>query len=38
MTIARDIFGREKALIGMIHVQALPGTPGSRLSVKEIAA
>jgi membrane complex biogenesis BtpA family protein len=37
------LFGREKALIGMIHVQALPGTPaapgapGSGLSVKEIA-
>lgn len=32
-----DIFGRKKALIGMIHVQALPGTPGSRLPVAEIA-
>ncbi|MDY7110116.1 MAG: BtpA/SgcQ family protein [Planctomycetota bacterium] len=40
MTSARDIFGRQKALIGMIHVQALPGTPGapgSGLSVKAIA-
>ena len=32
-----DIFGREKALIGMIHVQALPGTPGNELPVAEIA-
>jgi membrane complex biogenesis BtpA family protein len=34
------LFGRDKALIGMIHVQALPGTPGapgSGLSVREIA-
>jgi len=38
MTTARDIFGREKALIGMIHIQALPGTPGSGLSVEAIAA
>lgn len=34
---ALDIFGRDKALIGMIHVQALPGTPHSELPVAEIA-
>ncbi len=28
---------RDKALIGMIHVQALPGTPRALLSVQEIA-
>jgi membrane complex biogenesis BtpA family protein len=38
VTTVRDIFGRNRALIGMIHLQALPGAPGSRLSVKEIAA
>lgn len=29
--------GRPRAVIGMIHLQALPGTPGSRLSVARIA-
>ncbi|UCD74066.1 MAG: BtpA/SgcQ family protein [Phycisphaerales bacterium] len=37
MTTASDLFGREKALIGMIHVQALPGTPGGKLPVADIA-
>ncbi|MCF6237265.1 MAG: BtpA/SgcQ family protein [Candidatus Marinimicrobia bacterium] len=32
------IFPEPKPLIGMIHVQALPGTPKNRLSVKELAA
>lgn len=31
------VFSEPKPLIGMIHVQALPGTPKSHLSVKEIA-
>lgn len=30
MVKSTDIFGREKALIGMIHVGALPGTPFAR--------
>lgn len=30
--------GREKALIGMVHVPALPGTPASRLGMREIQA
>ncbi len=30
-------FGRDQALIGMVHVQALPGTPRSRYAVAEIA-
>ncbi len=34
---AREIFGREKALIGMVHTDALPGTPFSTRSVREIA-
>ena len=32
------IFPQTKSLIGMIHVQALPGTPQNHLSVSEIAA
>lgn len=31
------IFPQAKSLIGMIHVQALPGTPQNQLSVMEIA-
>jgi membrane complex biogenesis BtpA family protein len=34
----RSIFGTPRALIGMIHVAALPGTPGSELEVEAIAA
>jgi len=34
--IIESIFGVRRALIGMIHVQALPGTPNSRFSVDEI--
>lgn len=30
------IFGRAKAIVGMVHVLALPGTPGSRDSVAAI--
>lgn len=30
------VFGRDRAVIGMVHVQALPGTPRSRLSVDQI--
>jgi membrane complex biogenesis BtpA family protein len=33
----RSIFGTPRALIGMIHVAALPGTPGSELEVEAIA-
>lgn len=32
------LFPESKPLIGMIHVQALPGTPQNHLTVKEIAA
>ncbi len=31
-------FSDKKLIIGMIHVQALPGTPNHKLSVEEIAA
>lgn len=30
------VLGRDRALVGMIHVQALPGAPRSRLSVDQI--
>ncbi len=32
------LFGRPRALIGMIHLDALPGTPSSARSVAEIAS
>src|SRR5438876_7631331 len=35
--IINAIFGVPRALIGVIHVGALPGTPGSRQGVAEIA-
>src|SRR6476619_3677557 len=35
--IIQSIFGVRRALIGVIHVAALPGTPGSRRPVAEIA-
>jgi membrane complex biogenesis BtpA family protein len=34
----QSIFGMPRALIGVIHVAALPGTPASSLGVAEIAA
>ncbi len=33
-----ELFGAPRALIGMLHLGALPGTPGARLSVDAIAA
>lgn len=33
-----DVLGRDRAIVGMVHLQALPGTPRSRLSPREIAA
>ena len=35
--IVKSVFGVPRALIGVIHVGALPGTPSSRKSVAEIA-
>lgn len=34
--IMQSVFGKEKALIGMIHVRALPGSPKGDLSVEQI--
>ena len=31
-----SIFGVRRALVGMIHVQALPGTPSARLSLERV--
>jgi len=36
--IIQEVFGVPRALIGVIHVGALPGTPASRQAVSEIAA
>lgn len=35
--IIQSLFGAPKALIGVLHAQALPGTPASRLDVSAIA-
>ena len=35
--IINSIFGVRRALIGVIHVDALPGTPGNQRQVAEIA-
>src|SRR5215472_5533114 len=35
--VLQSLFGVRKALIGAIHVGALPGTPASRLGVAQIA-
>ena len=35
--IINSVFGVPRALIGVIHLDALPGTPGSRRGVAEIA-
>lgn len=34
----QEVFGTTKAMIGMIHVAALPGTPLARRSLREICA
>jgi len=34
--VARELFGKRCAVIGMVHLQALPGTPHHRSSVDEI--
>jgi predicted TIM-barrel enzyme len=36
-SVIRSLFGVQRALIGVIHAQALPGTPGNRLAVSAIA-
>jgi len=34
--MGRELFGKRCAVVGMVHLQALPGTPHSRSSVDEI--
>jgi membrane complex biogenesis BtpA family protein len=34
---AQSIFGRERALVGMVHLAALPGSPRATLSPREVA-
>ncbi len=34
----REIFKQEKTVIGMVHVQALPGTPANKYSMTQIIA
>jgi membrane complex biogenesis BtpA family protein len=36
--VIRELFGVPRALIGVIHLQALPGTPGGALDVPAIAS
>jgi uncharacterized protein len=36
--IIETLFGVKRALIGVVHLQALPGTPAGKLGVAEIAA
>ncbi len=36
--IIESLFGVKRALIGVVHLQALPGTPASKLSIAEIAS
>lgn len=36
--LIRTLFGVPRALVGMIHVEALPGTPHQRLGLEELAA
>jgi membrane complex biogenesis BtpA family protein len=38
MAGASSIFGRDKALVGMVHVAALPGTPRHKLPISDIIA
>jgi len=36
--VIKSLFGVQRALIGVVHLQALPGTPGSNLSIADITA
>lgn len=36
--IIESLFGVKRALIGVVHLQALPGTPASKLNIAEIAS
>ena len=32
----KDIFPKKHSIIGMVHLQALPGTPASQFNIEEI--
>src|SRR5436190_20986633 len=36
--LIKTIFGVKRALIGVVHTQALPGTPANTLSVRDIVS
>ena len=36
--IIRSQFGTDRALIGVVHLQALPGTPASKLDIEAITS
>ena len=36
--VIQSMFGVRRALIGVVHLQALPGTPASKLSIADIAS
>lgn len=38
MSLTSSIFGRDKALVGMVHVAALPGTPRHHLPIDKTVA
>ena len=38
MSKASEIFGRDQALVGMVHVRALPGTPFAEHTVDELTS
>jgi membrane complex biogenesis BtpA family protein len=38
LAVMNSLFGVPRALIGVIHLQALPGTPGSKLDIGAITA
>ena len=36
--LIQSLFGVRRALVGVIHLQALPGTPGGKLSIADITS
>ena len=36
--LIKSLFGVDRALIGVVHLQALPGTPGNKLDVAAVAS
>ena len=38
LAVIDSLFGVRRALIGVVHLQALPGTPASKLSIADITS